>query len=118
MSYFQTRKNYELNLTRSLYFQKLDSNFGVIFRILDEARQQSYREALLSYYALLTCDEPVGRRRLKRRCERMVRELLDIEIDFDVDDALRVLSQLGLVRAAEGDKWIAAELSDQCTRTT
>jgi len=105
-SYFNTRKKYELNMARSLFFQKLDSNAGVIFRVLEEARQQQYREAVLAYYALLTATEvPMGRRRLKRRCERMLRDLLEIEIMFEVDDALQVLQRLKMIQEHADDCW-------------
>ena len=107
-SYFQTKKNYELNLTRSLYFQKLDSNAGVIFRILEESRQQQTREAVLAFYAMLTAGEAIGRRRLKRRCERILRELIEIEVAFEVDDALATLAELRLVKRVDEDTWAVA----------
>ncbi len=47
-----TRQAYQLNLTESLYFQNLDSNAGVLARLLDEADQQQTRTALLAYYCL------------------------------------------------------------------
>ena len=107
MSYFQTKNNYELNLTRSLYFQKLDSNAGVIYRVLEEARHQRYRQGVLAYYALLTCDGAIGRRRLKRRCERLLREMLELEIEFGVDEAIELLQQVDLVQQAGDDLWAA-----------
>lgn len=100
-NYFQTKKNYELNLTRSLYFQKLDSNAGVIYRILDEARQQDYREAILAYFGLLTADGPISRRKLQRKVERILREAIDVEVSFEIDDAMKILQRLELVRETE-----------------
>src|SRR5437868_3174186 len=38
--------------TRSLYFQTLDSNAGVLMRLLDEAEEQECRETLLAYFCL------------------------------------------------------------------
>ena len=96
-SYFQTKKNYELNLTRSLYFQKLDSNAGVMYRVLDEARQQDQREEMLVYYGLLTAEEPTSRRKLRRRIERMLREAIEVEIELEIDDAIKTLTRLSLI---------------------
>jgi len=39
------KTRYSLQLTKSLYFQTLDSNAGVLFRLLDEAEEQECREA-------------------------------------------------------------------------
>jgi hypothetical protein len=96
-SYFQTKKNYELNLTRSLYFQKLDSNAGVIYRVLDEARQQDYREAILAYHSLVADGQTISRRKLRRRVERLLRNAIEVEICFEIDEAIQILERLGLV---------------------
>lgn len=50
--YLQTRQRYHLALTRSLYFQNLDSNAGVLMRLLDEAEEQECRLAILAYWCL------------------------------------------------------------------
>lgn len=101
LSYLQTKDRYMLNLTRSLYYQKLDSNAGVLYRVLEEAEQQEWREAVLAYYALLTAGEPIGLRRLKRRSERMLREAISVEIDFKADEAVAKLAGWNLVAADE-----------------
>jgi len=62
-SYFDyqtTRQSYHLNLTQSLYFQCLDSNAGVLTRLLDEAEEQETRTTLLAYYALWRHAPPAG----------------------------------------------------------
>lgn len=109
MNYFQTRNRYMLNLTRSLYYQKLDSNAGVLYRLLEEALQQQQCEAMLAYFAMTTVDGPISRRRLRRRIERILRELLQTEIAFKIDETLDRLSGLGLaVEDAEGN-WSAVD---------
>ncbi len=50
--YQQTKQRYNLALTQSLYFQNLDSNAGVLMRLLDEAEEQESRLALLAYWCL------------------------------------------------------------------
>ncbi|WP_182868315.1 DUF3754 domain-containing protein, partial [Rhodopirellula sp. JC639] len=95
-SYFQTKNRYLLDLTRNLYFQKLDTNAGAAFQIIQQAGRQSTNEATLAYYALATESEPISRRRLRRKCERLIREAIDVEIDFQVDRAIETLVQLGL----------------------
>jgi hypothetical protein len=50
--YRQTKQRYHLTLTQSLYFQNLDSNAGVLTRLLDEAEEQECRAAVLAYFCL------------------------------------------------------------------
>ena len=50
--YHQTKQRYHLMLTESLYFQNLDSNAGVLMRLLDEAEEQECRLAILAYWCL------------------------------------------------------------------
>jgi hypothetical protein len=50
--YQQTKQRYHLTLTQSLYFQNLDSNAGVLMRLLDEAEEQESRLAILAYWCL------------------------------------------------------------------
>jgi hypothetical protein len=91
MSYFQTRNRYLLDLTRNLYFQKLDTNTGAGFQIIQQAGRQLANEAILAVYSMLTESEPISERRLRRKCERLMREAIDVEVDFQVAQALRTL---------------------------
>ena len=60
--YQQTRQRYHLTLTQSLYFQNLDSNAGVLMRLLDEAEEQESRLAILAYWSALRRGGTAGRR--------------------------------------------------------
>jgi hypothetical protein len=103
INYSQTRNRYMLNLTRSLYYQKLDTNAGVAYRILNEAESQRHREVLLAYYALLSASEPISLRRLRRRVQRMIRETAGAEIDYRAADAIKTLESWNLIqRDSEG----------------
>lgn len=103
-SYFQTKNRYLLDLTRNLYFQKLDTNAGAGFQLIQQARRQSTNEAMLALYALMTEAEPISRRRLRRKCERLIREAVDVEIDFHVDRAVELLESVALVQTTEDSK--------------
>lgn len=58
--YQQTKQRYHLTLTQSLYFQNLDSNAGVLMRLLDEAEEQESRLAILAYWCLWRYAGPDG----------------------------------------------------------
>lgn len=105
-NYFNAKKRHELNLTRSLYFQKLDSNAGVIYRILEEGQQQQFCAAILVCFVLLAAGTPLHSGKLKRRCERFVRENMQVEIAFALDQPLHVLKELGIVQqSSQADSW-------------
>lgn len=111
--YLQTKDKYQHNLTRNLYYQNLDNNAGVVHRLLDEAESQEYREAILAYYLLWrdgpengwTLDE------LDRAAEKFILEKIDVDVDFEADDALAKLLHLGLARQ-HGERLQAVPLSD------
>lgn len=102
MSYLKAKDKYQLHLTRSLYFQNLDNNAGVMHRLLDEAEEQEVREAALAYFLLWQqagihgwtaqqCDEAA---------ERWLTEACGRDVDFEVDDALIKLAQFELIEVA------------------
>ena len=66
-SFQVSRQTYTLQLTQSLYYQNLDNNGGVMFRLLDEAEEEETREVLLAYFYLW---RNAGERRLDGRGTR------------------------------------------------
>lgn len=109
--YLNTRDKYHLNLTRSLYFQNLDSNAGVIHRLLDEAEEQEFREVVLAWwllrqsgFAALTSEQ------LDRAAEAWLEQQLGLKVDFEVSDALAKLQRMGLCREMPGGKYRAVDL--------
>ena len=105
-SYFRTKDKHLLDLTRNLYFQKLDTNAGVAYRMIQQAHRQTMAEAMLAFYAISTSDQPVSSRRIRRQCERILREAVSVEVEFRVDRALVLLCELNVIRpSTDGQKW-------------
>ena len=73
-------------------------------RIIQQAHRQRTCELIVACYALQSSDDALSPRRLRRRCERILREAVDVEIDFQID---RVLSSLQQMNAAvsDGKRW-------------
>jgi hypothetical protein len=110
--YARARDRQLLQLTRSLYYQKLDHNAGAIARVTTEALQQDARESVLAYYVLLRSGEPVRASKLAQRVTRLIREAIDVVVDFEVDDALRKLHRFGLAECVDSNEdaqslWVA-----------
>ena len=109
--YLNTRDRYHLNLTRSLYFQNLDSNAGVIHRLLDEAEEQEFREVVLAWWLLRQSGfAAVTSEQLDRAAEAWLQEKLGVAVHFEVSDALAKLQRLGLCRELPGNKYRAVDL--------
>jgi Protein of unknown function (DUF3754) len=108
-SKFRNRKlRFQKALTQHLYFKLLDTNAGVLFRLLDDAEESECKECLLAAAFLLAGGAPASAEELDRAIEAWFAEHWGCALDFDVTDALRKLAALGLVRRA-GDRW---QLSD------
>ncbi|MFO0822726.1 MAG: hypothetical protein U0792_06330 [Gemmataceae bacterium] len=61
-SFQVSRQTYTLQLTQSLYYQNLDSNGGVIFRLLDETEERRKCVRCCLYFYLWRYAEAAGRR--------------------------------------------------------
>ena len=111
--YVKTKNRYELNLTRNLYYQNLDNNEGVLFRLTYEAEAQELREAILAYHSLWLSANDTGwtTKELDKAVETTLRNL-GLEVDFEVSDALEKLSRLGLCSANDDRQWHATSIED------
>jgi hypothetical protein len=111
LGYMRTKERYQLSLTRSLYFQNLDNNAGVFYRLVDEAEEQEALETILAY-ALLRRDDGDGwtREHLDQEAEAYLQEILGFEVDFEVGDALGKLARFGCATQDDAGRWRAVPL--------
>ena len=116
--YTTAKRRYQLDVARNLYYQNLDNNLGALLRLIDEAEQQESCEAIIAYYVLsnatstsLTTDE------IDQQGEIILRTLTGIDIDFDVEDALRDLVGMGIVQF-DVDGWKAVGIEEATERTS
>ncbi|MBX9581708.1 MAG: DUF3754 domain-containing protein [Gemmataceae bacterium] len=103
-SFQVSKQTYSLQLTQSLYYQNLDNNGGVVFRLLDEAEEQETREALLAYFYLWRYAGADGwtPADLDGYVELDLERQLGVEVDFEIEDALAKLVRAGIVTEAGG----------------
>jgi len=102
-SYVGTKQRYHLNLREVLYFQNLDTNAGVLLRIIDEAEDQECREAILAYYLLWrrAGEEGWTSRALEDVVEECLEQQCGLKIDFEIGDAIAKLERLRLVEKTD-----------------
>ncbi len=84
-------------LTENLYFRNLDSNEGVLTRVVDEADDEECKEALLAYECARRMGEWLDADELDAAVERFMDERFAVEVDFEIADALAKLEVLGLL---------------------
>ena len=102
----KTKQNYMLQLTQSLYYQNLDNNGGVIYRLLDEAEDQESREAMLAYFYLWRYANERGwtAAELDDFVELDLEKKLNMPVDFEIGDAIGKLERLQLL-VKDGDRY-------------
>ena len=100
---FMNFKNRKLmfmqSLTENLYFKSLDNNAGVFHRLIDDAEEEECKEAILAYYFLLTQPTLSSASKLDEKIEAWFSNRWDSEVDFEEEDAVEKLIQLGLIRS-------------------
>ncbi len=103
-SYQVKKQQHSLKLTKSLYFKSLDSNTGVLMRLLDEAEEQECRESFLAYFCLWKYAPLEGwtAEQLDDFVELYLEGNANLKIDFEIGDALSKLERLQIVRRSGG----------------
>jgi len=86
------------SMTAMLYASALDSDMALLAETVDGMEDQEYKEVLLGYWTLC---QSYPRFRTPDEMDKDVEDLLNeqqgMSVDFEVEDALRKLKQLGIV---------------------
>ncbi len=96
------RTHYMAELSKKLYFSNLGNNAGALNNMVGTAEESESKEALLVYLFLSEHKGAITRERLDVLIEKYVKDLYGIEMDFEVDDGLRKLCDLGIVIEVDG----------------
>jgi hypothetical protein len=110
-SYQVKKQDYNLRLTKSLYYKSLDNNTGVLMRLLDEAEEQECRETFLAYFCLWKYAPAEGWKaeQLDDYVELYLEGNAKLKVDFEIGDALAKLERLQIVSKV-GDAYHAQPL--------
>lgn len=111
------RTNYKMVLSRSLYTHSLDINIGVMSALVDQAKDEDVKEALLAYYFLATAGQGgMKLRALDRLIEQYLMTRYGVFIDFEIDDAVVKLLQDGLVTENGKGLFVALPMQQACDK--
>jgi hypothetical protein len=118
LGYVRARDKYRLNLTTNLYYQNLDNNAGVLYRLIDEAEEQECREAILAYFLLWQRAGSTGwtAEHLDRQAERFLHDATGLDVDFEIGDALDKLERLQLVERTGSSTFRATPIGEALVR--
>lgn len=98
-TYFTFQANmaaYQNLITQSMYDKQLDSGKGTLLHLCDDVIQQEVKEVIISFFVLMEQGKAT-RQDLDLRCEELIKEEFGESCNFDVDDAVHKLEQLGIV---------------------
>ncbi len=97
-SFLSSKTKYMQALSTSLYFQNQANNASVLTRLVDAAEAEEAKELLLAYYMLYIerdCDYTMDE--LDARVEEWLKWQFELDVDFEVDDAVRKLVEKELM---------------------
>ncbi|MBL8843712.1 MAG: DUF3754 domain-containing protein [Planctomycetes bacterium] len=107
---FLGRKNLlHRQLAEHLQTCTLDSGFGVLLHLLDDAEAEEAVEVLLAYAFLRGSGGALAPAALDARVEEWLRQRLGLAVDFEEDDAVAKLRRLGLAEQGGADALRAVE---------
>jgi len=94
--YLRVRGRYLTKMTQNLYDKNLDNSLGVLQYLVDSLEEQEYKEAMLVYFVLWTADRAMSAAEIDDAVERFIATRFNgLEIDFEVEDALRKVVDQG-----------------------
>jgi hypothetical protein len=113
--YMNKKIKFSKLLSDSLYFKNLGNNSGIFPLLIDIAEEEELKETILAYAFLKNSPESLTAEELDLQIERWFKEKFQIILDFDVEDALRKLKNIGLGTEING-KWTVLPLEKALIR--
>lgn len=98
MKFETTSLRYQKRLSETIYFRNLANNAGALDYLIGAGEEQDVKEALIAYGALAHAATPLSRDQLDAAVEAFLRERFQLDVDFEIADALAKIERLGLVQ--------------------
>lgn len=102
---------YQKQLADTVYFRNLANNAGVLDLLVGAGEDQDAKEAFLAYGVLLNAEHPMVKGEIDNAAEAYLADRFDLEVDFEINDALAKIERLGLV-TREGETYRALPPAD------
>jgi len=103
-SFVNKKIKFSKMLSDSLYFKNLGNNSGAFYSLLNSSEEEELKETILAYAFLNKSKNPLTAEELDNQIESWFKTKLNTDLDFDVEDALYKLKNIGLGIETNG-KW-------------
>lgn len=110
VKYQRQSLKYQKELTDNIYFRNVNNNAGIFDYVIGAAEEQECKETFLAYYFLHT-GGATTQAELDTRIEAWLKQVLGLDMDFEVEDALAKLERLGLLTRS-GERLSVPPLSE------
>lgn len=114
-SFINKKIKYSKMLSDSLYFKNLGNNSGAFYSLLNSSEEEELKETILAYAFLHRSPQPLTAQELDEQIEAWFQNQLNTNLDFDVEDALHKLQNIGLGEEVNG-KWHVLPLQQALVR--
>ncbi|MDA8802314.1 TMEM143 family protein [Candidatus Poseidoniales archaeon] len=103
-SYQKTRENFRKIVARDMYFKGLANDSPVLAYVVDLGEEQEVKEAVLAYIFLSLNMTGLTEPQLDELVENWLNDTFNVDVDFEVDDAVAKLKTMNLLHENE-DKY-------------
>lgn len=114
-SFVNKKIKFSKMLSDSLYFKNLGNNSGAFYSLLNSSEEEELKETILAYSFLYRSAVPLTAEELDSQIESWFKTKLNTDLDFDVEDALYKLKNIGLGIETDG-KWMVIPLEKALVR--
>jgi hypothetical protein len=117
VKYERQKLRYQKRVSDNAYFNIINNNAGLFDSLIGASEDAEVKEALLAYALLLSSAEPLSREALDARVEAWLTRTFAVDVDFEIDDALAKLAQVGVLIETPDGRVTAQPLSTAAART-
>lgn len=110
-NFINKKIRYSKTLSDSLYFKNVGNNSGAFYSLLNSSEEEALKETILAYTFLHESENALTSEELDNKIESWFETELKTDLDFDVNDALLKLKNIGLGFENNG-KWKVIPLNE------
>jgi len=103
LKYQHQSLKYHMELTENIYYRNINNNSGIFDYLIATAEDQESKEALLAYHFIRTARAAPTPAEVAAAIAAWLAKNFDVNVDFDIADALATLDRYGLIRR-EGER--------------
>ena len=93
-NYKSKKIQFQKHVTDTLFFRSMANHSAVFQLLVDVAEEEECKEVILAYYHLLISGQSLSAQELDSTIEKWMHQRLNIDVDFDIQDALDKLHRL------------------------